>query len=65
MAVLQVFQAKMLVNEDAGQDSASLRDLRSAADLALRATKATAQAIVQPHPVGAPPLAHDDIDERG
>ncbi len=45
MAVLQVFQAKMLANEDAGLDSASLRDLRSATDLALCATKATAQAI--------------------
>ncbi len=45
MAVLQVFQAKMLANEGAGLDSASLRDLRSATDLALRATKATAQAI--------------------
>ncbi len=45
MAVLQVFQAKMLASEEAGLDSASLRDLRSAIDLALRATKATAQAI--------------------
>ncbi len=45
MAVLQVFQAKMLANEEAGLDSASLRDLRSATDLALRANKATAQAI--------------------
>ncbi len=35
----------MLVNEEAGLDSASLRDLRSMTDLALRATKATAQAI--------------------
>ncbi len=35
----------MLANEEAGLDSASLRDLRSATDLALRATKATAQAI--------------------
>ncbi len=45
MAVLHVFQAKMLANEEAGLDSASLRDLRSATDLALRVTKATAQAI--------------------
>ncbi len=45
MAVLQVFQAKMVANEEAGLDSASLRDLRSATDLAIRATKATAQAI--------------------
>ncbi len=64
MAVLQVFQAKMLANEEAG-----LRELRSVTDLALRATKATAQAIgqfdVQPYSVGATPLAHDDGDERG
>ncbi len=45
MAVLQVFQAKMLTNEEAGLDAASLRDLRSASDLALCVTKATAQAI--------------------
>ncbi len=45
MAVLQVFQAKMHASEEAGLDAASLRDLRSATDLALRATKATAQAI--------------------
>ncbi len=36
---------KMLASEEAGLDAASLRDLRSATDLALRATKATAQAI--------------------
>ncbi len=40
-----VFQAKMLASEEAGLDAASLRDLRSATDLALRATKATAHAI--------------------
>ncbi len=45
VTVLQVFQAKMLANEEAGLDSASLRDLRSATDLALYATKATTQAI--------------------
>ncbi len=45
MAVLQVFQAKMLANEEAGLDSASLRDLRSATYLALSATKDTTQAI--------------------
>ncbi len=45
MAVLQVFQSKMLANEEAGLDSASLRDLRSMTDLALRTTKTTAQAI--------------------
>ncbi len=44
-AVLQVFQNKMLTSEEAGLDAASLRDLRSMTDLALRATKATAQAI--------------------
>ncbi len=37
--------ASALHSIDAGLDSASLRDLRSATDLALRATKATAQAI--------------------
>ncbi len=45
MAVLQVFQAKMLAIEEAGLDAASLRDLRSATDLVLHATNATAQAI--------------------
>ncbi len=41
----QVFQAKMLASEEAILDEALLRDLRSTTDLALRATKATAQAI--------------------
>ncbi len=45
MAVLQVFQVKMLANEEAGLDSASFRDLRSTSDLALRTTKVTAKAI--------------------
>ncbi len=45
MAVLQVFQAKMLASEEAGLDAASLRDLRSATDLSLRTTKAIAQTI--------------------
>ncbi len=45
MAVLPVFQDKMLANEEAGLDTASLRDPRSMTDLALPATKATAQAI--------------------
>ncbi len=36
MAVLQVYQAKMLAYEEAGLDSASLRDLRSATDLYLQ-----------------------------
>ncbi len=35
----------MLANEEAGLDSASLRDLRSVTDLALRTTTSTAQAI--------------------
>ncbi len=35
----------MLTSEEGGLDAASLRDLRSATDLALRATKATAQVI--------------------
>ncbi len=41
MAVLKVFQAKMLTSEEAGLDAASLWDLRNVTDLALRATKAT------------------------
>ncbi len=45
MAVLQVFQSKILASEEAGLDAASLRDLRSATDLALCTTKTTAQAI--------------------
>ncbi|MCJ8740105.1 hypothetical protein PDJAM_G00055060 [Pangasius djambal] len=46
MAVLQVFQAKLLqVMDESGPDSAAFKELRSATDLALRATKATAQAI--------------------
>ncbi len=68
MAVLQVFQAKMLASEEAGLDAASLRDLRSPIDLALRATKPPPRpsAInVQPGSVGTPPLAHDDGDEIG
>ncbi len=42
MAVLQVFQANMLTSEEAGLDAASLRDMKSVTDLALRTTKATA-----------------------
>lgn len=46
MAVLQVFQAKMLQALDEwGSDPESFRKLRSATDLALRATKKTAQGI--------------------
>ncbi len=46
MAVLQVFQAKLLccMNES-GPDPAAFRELRSAANLALSATKTMAQAI--------------------
>ncbi len=46
MAVLQVYQAKLLsVIDESEPDPATLRELRSATDLALRATKTTAQAI--------------------
>lgn len=46
MAVLQVFQANLLQQMDeAGPNPEALSDLRSATDLALRATKITAQAI--------------------
>ncbi len=46
MAVLQVFQAKLLSSMDESEpDPATLRELRSATDLALRATKTSAQAI--------------------
>ncbi len=41
----QVFQAKILANEEAGLDSASLRHSRSATDLALCTNNATSQAI--------------------
>ncbi|KAI2658175.1 Transposon Tf2-8 polyprotein [Labeo rohita] len=46
MAVLQAFQAKMLQTlDEEGPDSAAFKKLRSATDLALRATKKTAQGI--------------------
>ncbi len=46
MAVLNVYQAKLLSAIDESEpDPATLRELRSATDLALRATKTTAQAI--------------------
>ncbi|ROL45289.1 hypothetical protein DPX16_17900 [Anabarilius grahami] len=46
MAILQVFQAKLLRSMDeSGTDAPTFRELRSATDLALRATKATAQVI--------------------
>ncbi len=46
MAVLQVYQTKLLSAIDESEpDPATLRELRSATDLALRATKTTAQAI--------------------
>ncbi len=46
MAVLQVYQAKLLSAVDESEpDPATLKELRSATDLALRATKTTAQAI--------------------
>ncbi len=49
-AVLQFFQAKMLANEEAGLDSASLRDLRSATDLALRERGRSRSAMTLPLP---------------
>lgn len=46
MSVLQVFQAKLLWDMDeSGRDPNAFTELRTATDLALRATKATAQAI--------------------
>ncbi|ROJ48048.1 hypothetical protein DPX16_5314 [Anabarilius grahami] len=46
MAIFQVFQAKLLHSlDESGVEEPAFRDLRSATDLALRATKATAQAI--------------------
>ncbi|ROL41974.1 hypothetical protein DPX16_19823 [Anabarilius grahami] len=46
MAIFQVFQAKLLHSMDkSGVEETAFRDLRSATDLALRATKAAAQAI--------------------
>lgn len=46
MAVLQVFQAKLLRSMDeTGPDTATFKELRSTTDLALCATKATAQTI--------------------
>ncbi len=68
MAVLQVYQAKLLsVIDESEPDPATLRELRSATDLALRATKSTAQAIRkvygQPGSARAPPVAHADGDQ--
>ncbi len=52
MAVLQVFQAKLLSDMDeSGQQQEALKDLRIATDLTLRAMKATPQAIGK-----APPM---------
>ncbi|CAM4295375.1 unnamed protein product [Leuciscus chuanchicus] len=46
MATLQVFQAKLLRSMDeSGPEPDAFKDLRSATDLALRATKTTAQAL--------------------
>ena len=46
MATLQVFQAKLLrYMDESGPDPDTFKDLRSATDLALRATKTTAQAL--------------------
>ncbi|ROL52214.1 hypothetical protein DPX16_8618 [Anabarilius grahami] len=46
MAIFQVFQAKLLHSlDESGTDTPTFRELYSATDLALRTTKATAQAI--------------------
>ncbi len=46
MAVLKVFQAKLLhCMDESGPDPAAFRELHSATDLALHATKTTAQVI--------------------
>lgn len=46
MAVLQVFQANLFCTlDEAGPDPEAFKDMRSATDMALRATKTTAQAI--------------------
>ncbi len=46
MAVLQVFQAKLLHDlDESGRDSNTFKELRTVPGLALRITKATAQAI--------------------
>lgn len=48
MAILQVFQAKLLrFLDESSPSEPAFRNLRSATDLALHATKATAQAIGQ------------------
>ncbi len=60
MAGLQVYQAKLLSAIDESEpDPATLRELRSATDLALRATKTTAHShrkvYGQPGSARAPP----------
>ncbi len=65
-AVLQVFQAKMLTSEEDDLDAASLRDLRSVTDPAPQSHCPGHRVVnVQPGTIRAPPLAHDDGDERG
>ncbi len=56
MAVLQVFQAKMLANEEAGLDSASLRDLRSVTDLVLRVSQVRSRLSCDTSSLSAPAL---------
>ncbi len=63
MAVLQVFQAKMLTSEEGGLDADSLRDLRR--QTWLYAPPKPSAFDVQPDSFRAPPLAHDNGDERG
>ncbi len=49
MVVLQVFQAKLLCNMDeSGQHQEAFKELRTATNLTLRATKATALAFILP-----------------
>ncbi len=60
MAVLQVFQAKMLTNEEAGLDSASLREAQQTWLYTPPKPPSKHLAFdVQPYSVEAPPLAHD------
>ncbi len=68
MAVLQVYQAKLLSAIDESEpDPATLRELRSATDLALRATKdyrpSHRKVYGQPGSARAPPVAHADGDQ--
>ncbi len=68
MAVLQVYQAKLLsAVDESDPDPATFRELRSATDLALRATKTTVpshrKVYGQPGSARVPPVAHADGDQ--